>query len=127
MYPAGFEPTISTGERPQIHALVRAVTGFGAYSPYCNILKTNGLDPNEIHVVCHLSVQTQAFRITIYFGLRFMRCSGPIQTKITIALQMLMLTANKKFNPNSFSTLIRTVRRRIESRTQCHVVQIVHR
>jgi hypothetical protein len=56
MYLAGFEPTISAGERPQTHALYRAATGIGAYSPYCNVLKTNGLDPNEIHVVCHLQI-----------------------------------------------------------------------
>ena len=30
MPPAGFEPTISAGERPQTHALDRAETGTGA-------------------------------------------------------------------------------------------------
>ena len=30
MTPVGFEPTISAGERPQIHALDRAATGTGA-------------------------------------------------------------------------------------------------
>ena len=29
MLPAGFQPTIPTSERPQIHALDRAVTGIG--------------------------------------------------------------------------------------------------
>ena len=29
MPPAGFEPTISAGERPQTYALVRATTGTG--------------------------------------------------------------------------------------------------
>jgi len=29
MPPVGFEPTISAGERPQIYALERAVTGIG--------------------------------------------------------------------------------------------------
>ena len=29
MPPAGFEPTISAGERPQTHALDRAATGTG--------------------------------------------------------------------------------------------------
>ena len=28
---AGFEPTIPAGERPQTHALDRAVTGMGVY------------------------------------------------------------------------------------------------
>jgi len=30
MLPVGFEPTISAGERPQAHALDRAVTGTGS-------------------------------------------------------------------------------------------------
>ena len=29
MLPVGFEPTISTGERPQVYALDRAATGIG--------------------------------------------------------------------------------------------------
>ena len=32
MPPAGFEPTISAGERPQTYALDRAATGTGYYS-----------------------------------------------------------------------------------------------
>ena len=32
MSPAGFEPTISAGERPQTYALDRAATGTGTYS-----------------------------------------------------------------------------------------------
>ena len=30
MPPAGFEPTVSAGERPQTHALDRAATGSGS-------------------------------------------------------------------------------------------------
>jgi len=30
MYPVGFEPIISVGERPQTHALERAATGTGS-------------------------------------------------------------------------------------------------
>jgi hypothetical protein len=39
---ARFEPTISTGERPQTHALDRAATGIGTYirSPYLNTYGT---------------------------------------------------------------------------------------
>jgi hypothetical protein len=32
MPPAGFEPAIPTGERPQVHALDRAATGIGISS-----------------------------------------------------------------------------------------------
>jgi hypothetical protein len=31
MYPAGFEPAIPAGERPQTHALDRAVTGINSH------------------------------------------------------------------------------------------------
>ena len=34
MLPAGFEPTISKGERPQTYALDRAVTGNGVGNIY---------------------------------------------------------------------------------------------
>ena len=34
MLPVGFEPTISVGDRPQTHALDRAVTGTGLSGPY---------------------------------------------------------------------------------------------
>ena len=34
MPPAGFEPTISAGERPQTYALDRAATGTGKYMTY---------------------------------------------------------------------------------------------
>ena len=34
MPPVGFEPTISAGERPQIHALDRAATGTGDHGHY---------------------------------------------------------------------------------------------
>ena len=32
MYPVGFEPTISAGERPKTYALDRAATGTGTFS-----------------------------------------------------------------------------------------------
>jgi hypothetical protein len=67
--PVGFEPTISADERPQTHALVRAANRTSAYSPYCNKLQTNCLDPNKIQVV-RMSptgslLQSQTFRILI--------------------------------------------------------------
>ena len=34
MPPAGFEPTISAGERPQTYALDRAATGIGKQPTY---------------------------------------------------------------------------------------------
>ena len=34
MSPVGFEPTISTGERPQTYALDRAATGTGFFNFY---------------------------------------------------------------------------------------------
>ena len=32
MFPVGFKPTISAGERPQTHVLDRADTGIGIYT-----------------------------------------------------------------------------------------------
>ena len=40
MPPAGFEPTISAGERPQTYALDRAATGTGIES-YTRLSKIN--------------------------------------------------------------------------------------
>jgi len=37
MPPVGFEPTISGGERPQIHALDRTATGTGVQNKYTDI------------------------------------------------------------------------------------------
>jgi hypothetical protein len=41
MPPAGFEPTIPASERPQTHALDRAVTGIGGMRP---LLQANNKD-----------------------------------------------------------------------------------
>ena len=40
MFPVGFEPTISAGERPQFYALDRAATGTGNYTMYLHLLHT---------------------------------------------------------------------------------------
>jgi hypothetical protein len=39
MPPAGFEPVIPTGERPQTHDLDRAATGIGSYFSYTLLIK----------------------------------------------------------------------------------------
>jgi hypothetical protein len=38
MHPAGFEPTISAGKRPQTHALDRAASGAGCQIAYCTVV-----------------------------------------------------------------------------------------
>jgi hypothetical protein len=43
MPPAGFEPKISAGERPQTYALDRAVTGTGDRMPY----RGENINPTE--------------------------------------------------------------------------------
>jgi len=41
MTPAGFEPKISAGKRPQTYALDRAATGTGMKGNYCNQINFN--------------------------------------------------------------------------------------
>jgi len=64
MSPAGFEPTISAGERPQTYALDRAATGSGfqpgysvEYNRFCSILQITILlssDTKETNV--HMNI-----------------------------------------------------------------------
>ena len=52
MLPAGFEPTVSAGERPQTYALDRAATGIG-----CDYSTEDNTDV----VSCHL------FTLSVYY------------------------------------------------------------
>ena len=57
MPPAGFEPTISAGERPQTYALDRAATGTGVYIwiSICLFICVSNLG-NLIYTICQIDI-----------------------------------------------------------------------
>ena len=51
MPPAGFEPTISAGERPQTYALDRAATGTGSFDLYLRLFIASVSKPTKMRLI----------------------------------------------------------------------------
>jgi hypothetical protein len=72
MHPAGFEPLILGGERPQTYALDRAATGTGSGYIQCLKISHSHLRPCTIAcVVYEQAARTQAQVHGLLLGLRF--------------------------------------------------------
>jgi hypothetical protein len=58
---AGFEPTISAGERPQTYALDRAATGTGEY---CRIASQNA-EIASLNAQANLHINNQEYKVDL--------------------------------------------------------------
>jgi len=75
MRAAGFEPTIPTNERPQTHAVERAVTGIGSlFTPFC--LYFQSLFSSSILYHCISSVHHNSSALLLQQFAMYFCCSS---------------------------------------------------
>jgi len=79
MPPTRFEPTIPTRERPQTHALDRAITKIHAGFPTLTILQFSSLPRTPFRVPCFISV----------LSVSFLRCTASSVQRILCAVSVL--------------------------------------